>query len=369
MGYIVSAFIFFSCTAYISGQTFDDTQIMVFKIGIFLIWIMTLYLKPARSVRSLWLNSLLALVFLETLMLNGEPQKIAIEPLINSFLAVVLFYSLVNYLKDIKPIIRGICWAVGAQAVIILLQGTGLDPICLNDAGKHNTHFVGLFGYKFVFGAWMAIVTPILLFNKRYFFGALSFVMCILSMSVAPIGLMMSVLIAGSIMLDRKYAKFVIPAVIVAATLAWVFILNKPCNQSLYHKAWLRVTLESKFLPIVFQKPLFGWGLGSFKFIGPQVWNINTGTYGTMIDAWNDWLQQSVECGLVFFVMLAGLCWDIVKTFMKSSKKHVAEFCSLSIIPVGMLFHNYMGHSNLGVLMICIYAAFIIRSNDEAVSS
>lgn len=363
MNYLISAFIFLTSTAYISGKSFGDTQLNVLKIGIPIIWLVSLCMKPKRSVQNIWLNALVGLCFITTLFLKGQPKNIAIEPLICVFLVTILYYTLSNYLDDINPILNGLCWAIGAHAVIVFLQGVNLDPICIMENGKPSTHFVGLFGCKFVFGAWMAIVTPMLLFNKRYLWGGLSFIMCILSMSVAPIGLMLASLLTGVLIHSRKHALWAITGVIIVGVIAWVGVLNKPHNQSLYQKATLRLTLETKFLPIIFQKPLTGYGLGSFKYIGPQIWNPSTGPYGTMVDAWNDYLQQAVETGLGFIVLFLGMCLAVLKRFKRALKtpQLIGIFCSLMIIPFGILFHNYFGHASLGVLMISILSAFEIN--------
>jgi O-antigen ligase len=154
-----------------------------------------------------------------------------------------------------------------------------------------------------------------------------------------------------------KGKKWIIPACIALVAVIILIVVALPLlhQQSLYHKAWLRIHLESKFLPIIFQKPLTGWGLGSFKFIGPSIWNIHTGTYGTMVDGWNDYLERGVELGLPIVLVMIGMFVDTFKRFIKRNG-NIGLFCGLLVVPIGCLFHNYVNHASLSVLMICLYA-------------
>ena len=363
---LVSVFIFLTACAYIPGQGFGTTQLLVFKIGVPILWLTGLCLKPKRCVQNLWLNALVGYAFIQTLLLHGKPQAIALEPLVYVFLGLILYYTIANHLKDIKPLLNGLCWAVAFQAIIVILQCTGLDPICLNDGGEHNTHLVGLFGAKYVFGAWMALATPILLFNRRKFFGVLSAILCICSMSWASIGFMFgSLVIGGYFAHNRRTFLLSLLPITLSLILIYAFVLHRPDNYvlSFKYKAQTRIHLQSKFLPVLFAKPITGYGLGSFKYIGPQIVNPKTGRFGTMTDAWNDYLERSMEVGLPFIALFGFLCYDMIRRFKRFTvdKQMVGIMCSCLIIPFGMLFHDYMNHASINTLIICLLSAFAIK--------
>ena len=83
-----------------------------------------------------------------------------------------------------------------------------------------------------------------------------------------------------------------------------------------------------------------------------------------MKDAWNDYLEQGIQLGLPFIVIFLWLCWDTIKRFSKSVKAPatIGIFCSLLLIPTGMLFHDLLNHASMNVLMISVFSAFAIRS-------
>lgn len=359
LNWLTTAFIALSCLAYQSGESFGVAQLNVFKFGAPIIMMAGL-ISVKRQVSNKWLMALLGWCLLTFFLLKDQPQMIAIMPLIYVVMAVGLYFTLANSLETIKPVLDGICWAVGFQAVIVLLQLLHLDPICMNDNKTGmNTALVGLYGFKYVYAVWMALATPVLLFNKRWFFGILSFLMCISSMCLAPIGLMFASLVIGVAVYRRKLLVPCLLATLLIGIVAWIFVLGKPSNQALLWKFQLRWILETKFLPVIAQKPIAGWGLGSFKYIGSSIWNPNTGTYGTMVDGWS-WLEQIVELGITFVVLFAGLCWDTFKRFMGAvkTKELVGVGCALLIIPFEGLAHQLLIHPSLVVLMICLLASF-----------
>lgn len=391
MSILVSIFIFLSCTAYVSGQSFAITQGFIFKIGILTIWLTSLCIQPKRRVVNLWFNALVGLAFIQTLLLQGEPQTIAINSIVMVFLGAILYYTLSNYLLTIKPILDGICWAVGAQGIMVLLQILGLDPICLNDGGLHNTHMVGLFGFKYLLGSWMALACPVLLFNKRKTFGILAGILCLCSMSWASVGILILTLVASTWFINRRIFIALLSISILAFSIAYFFYFKKhemttsylkDANgnyisdengkyvdgppvyhpSSLPYKIKSRVELEAKLLPIMCKKPLTGFGLGCFKYIGPT---INTYPYGKMSDAWNDYIERSTEVGLGFIVIFLWLCWDVIKRFKRSIQDLplVGITCALLTIPAGMLFHDLLNHSSMNTLIICVFSAFTIRSD------
>ena len=378
--FLVSLFIFLSSSAYIMGKGFGDVQLGVFKIGTLILWLVGLSLPAYRRVKNVWFNVLVGYCLINTLLLQGQPQLIALEPLLCVFLALILYYTLSEHLETIKPILNGICATIGIQAIIILLQATGYDPICLNDGGFHNTHMVGLFGLKYVLGAWMAIATPILLFNKRWIFGILSALLAFCSFSFASVGILVIVLVWGIYKLKNNKLWLIIPAILCLLAISFLWFYKPYYTawierdgivtheqmlhpKSLQYKIKSRIHLQSKFLPILFQKPATGFGLGSFKYIGPQIVNPTTDRYGTMTDAWLDYLEQGIQLGLPFIALFVWLCIDTIKRlkYVGDTHKMLGIFCSLLVVPLSMLFHDCLNHASINVLIISIFAAFAIK--------
>ena len=181
--FILGLFLFLTAVAYVPGQNFEDTQGMMFMAGVSILYVISLFLKPIRFITNKWLNIILGVCLVETFLLMGDAQKIATSSFIHLFMGVMLFYIIANYVENMKPIVNALCCVVMVNTVMVILQLTGNDPICLNDGGLKNTHAVGIFSLRYSFGCYMGIVAPFLLFSKRKVFGVLAVILTLLSIS------------------------------------------------------------------------------------------------------------------------------------------------------------------------------------------
>jgi len=380
--FLLGLFIFLSSVAYFPGQGFDDGRKLIFRVGVTALLIFSMYLKPIRFVCSKWLNSCLALCFISYMLLgNGVPQANATDPLINILLSIILFYIIANYVENKNCIINALCFVILANASLVLLQVTGYDPICLNDLHQPNTitkHMTGFFDYKFYFGVYFGIITPFLLFSRRWFFGILSAILTICSLSWSAIGTMLMAVIAILYFKNKKACIASIVVVIGSVLIlyfgylqpreyfmgytkdssgtAWLmnddgsFKLTKQLSPlSLKYKIRSRLDTQMKvFIPVMAMKPYFGYGLGSFVHIGPA---LETKPYGTAKDCWSDYLERSIECGIGIVVLMGFLFWSVIKRF-----NNTPLFFSIAGIPIAIGFHSLLGSVTIGVLFITLYA-------------
>ena len=88
VNYLVSALIALTSCAYIAGKPFWLVQLYVFKIGVLVIWLISLSISPMRRVRNVWFNVLVGYTLLQVILLQGQPQNMALEPLVNVFLGI-----------------------------------------------------------------------------------------------------------------------------------------------------------------------------------------------------------------------------------------------------------------------------------------
>jgi hypothetical protein len=364
---LLGCLIFFSATAYQIGKSFAEVQGMVFLVGIPLLFIVSLYLKPKRWVVNPFVNLISAIGLIAMFFVPKDGQAIVYQPLINVFMGTGLFYLITNYLDDFNVILKAISWVVGFTAIIVFLQVTGNDPICINDSGLHNYSMVGLFGFKYVFGAYMAICTPILLLKKKLL-GLVALALTICSLSWACIGLAILATIFGAWFVSKSNKVFIaiIIFALILSVLVFRLVLYTPDNYKLQlkYKITARIETESKFLPVLMMKPYYGWGLGTFKIIGPQI--VNGGKYGDMVDAWNDYLERSVEMGIGAIILMIWLFVNAFKRFFRY-KIEPAVFASLAIVPFGIAFHNYFNHFSLVVLIISLFAWWEAKNIKEEI--
>lgn len=369
-------FIFLVSTAYTSGQKFDDTQGLVFRVSILILFIIAMNLKPIRFITNKWVNSLLGLCLLTTIILPENVQKVAILPMSNAFLGVVLFYLIANYMENKKVILNALCGVVGVMAVMAILQVTGNDPIVLNESGQKNTSMVGLFTHKYVLGAYMGIIAPFLLWNKRRTFAIIAIILTICSMSWIAIGTCLIVCSVPLWGIKKAWGIASIGVIIIVALIAYFGVLRVPTYyttngitsthpNSLFYKIKSRQDTQLKFLPVLASRPIQGFGLGMFQHIGPTIVNNKTDIYGTMKDAWCDFLEKSIELGVGFLILFFFLCRDI----WRRADKFSPIFVTIAGIPVLMMFHSLLNHYSLGVLFLSLLALWEVEYQTKSVPS
>lgn len=368
--FCLGIFLFLVATAYVGGNPFGIIQGHVFKIGIIALFILSLYMKPLRWITNVWVNAMIALAVITTLALNSQGKMMAIEGMVNVMLGVILLYTIIQHLDNKKVILNAICAVIAVNTFMVFCQVMHMDPICLNDSGLPNSHMVGLFGFKYVFGAYMALVAPLLLFSNRKVFGCLAVILTVCSLSWAAVACLFGSLICALWFINKK-AFVIFTTICISIAIATCIITTNKYKDSgnKYHpltfkgKALLRLKLESKFLPILMARPLQGNGLGSFKYIGPQ---IDTYPFGSMLDAWNDYLERGIECGVGMIALMLALFWGVWKRFLQSSKKRLMGImAALGTVPVGIMFHDYFNHFSLTATMITILALYEITIGED----
>ena len=134
-------------------------------------------------------------------------------------------------------------------------------------------------------------------------------------------------LLAGFLIARRKNAKAALMlgafAVIVLALLAWLGggeLVNRLASVHSATHAELsggtRLTIDRDALRILAQKPISGWGLGTFSEIYPQFSSLSTNLQVGF--AHNDYLQLLVEMGALGF---ATMLWFLLILFRSAFKK------------------------------------------------
>lgn len=390
--FTLAIFLVLTATAYTAGQQFSVVQGKVFQIGTAALFIMSLYLKPLRFVSNKWVNGCVGLALITSILQPPQALSVAIEGLVFCFMGIALFYVVINHVERMDFIFNAICAVVLLDAFIIALQIMKMDPVCLNDGGLKNTHMVGLFGFKYVLGSYMALVAPVLICSKRYIFGILAAILTVCSMSWAAVGALGVSLIVTSAFVNKKIFIASTSLIVIAGISLYFgyfksremveahkkgpdrqyvvdsngnYMLEKVLRpDSLPYKIKTRIHLEGKFLPVLFSKPVTGYGLGSFKYIGPR---IDTYPYGTMVDAWNDYLERGIECGIFMIALMIWTAYDVIRRFKRSRKSIalIGIFASLITIPFGMMFHDYLNHFSLTALSLVLFALYEIKIKES----
>lgn len=357
----ISIFIFLSSTFYMTGKEFGFAQGRVFEIGIPLLLLIALSVKPSRNCANLFINIIALFAYISVIFAQSTDSRlVGITPLVHVFEGLVLFYLVANYVSDVRYVI----YAIGASACLHFLfctmQMMKIDPLCLDDKRELNTHIVGLFGYKHALGIWASMATMVFLGFRKWAFSAVTTVLTFLSMSWAAIGALGLGVISAVVCSEKGFMKYAISFVIILSMLlAFYLFVNKRDNYilTLPYKLGTRIELEQKFLPYLFAGPHFGQGLDSFKYIGPSIVNNKNSNYGTMTDAWNDYLERGIEMGRYAFSYLALFVFYYARRFFIYCKRGARPFLVAGSIVCffNMLFHSCFNIFNLSVMIIVLF--------------
>ncbi len=373
---------------YIPGKTFSDAQDMVYMIGIFLLFIFSLYLVPLKRNINPWFNSILVLAVAVFVFGETQAKGIMIKPLVQLTLAILLFYMAANHCKNRNLIYNAISCVVIVSGIIALMQFLKVDPICLNDRRMQNEHITALFGYKHALGAYMALAAPLLIFSKRWIIGLVAVIVCVMANSWASIGIMVIGLLFGLFYYNRKFVLPIVAILLIACSAVGARFILKPqggldsryekvvnqmfkpglmksiAMQPYSYKVWVRFKFQSKLMKVAMSRPYIGTGIGTFIYLGDILIDDQ---FGALTEAWNDYLELFITMGAGILFLLFGLyhsAWIRFK-FGCMDKELIGLGGALITIPIGIALHTYMNYANLSFVCIVLLGLLYNKTGGE----
>jgi len=341
---------------------FEDIQLAFFKIGVIILFIVSLFLKPVRNIINPYVNSFLVLATVVFFFIPEEARLRMIVPYINLFLSVIFFYIIVNYLKDRKIIYKAFSVVIVVNMIFVILQLLGLDPLCITTQGFQNKEPMGLFGFKMNLGAYssfiMPITSPIIL--------VLCLVLAIISKGWAMwVALTISGLVASYFM-SKKVFKVLVYLLIPIALFTGFLFIKSPALQE---KVDLRVRVHTPFLKVVCARPWTGYGMGSTSYVAKELdKKINIiGNIGKLEEVWDDYLDMIIQLGFGALAIMILMIRNVWKEFLRHfDREFLSLTISLFIIAIGMCFHSFMYYVNIGLPSLAIYALWNIKNREMA---
>ena len=367
--YSIAVFVTGCSLFYLPGLPFADAQIDFFKVGVCALFVLSTFLAPRRHMVNPFLNLFLGLATVVLVALPENVKTVMIAPYVHLFLAVVLFYLVANYLVDRTLIYKGMAAVVAVNCVMVALQILGVDPICLNDRGLQNGHWVGLFGYKMNLGAYAALALPIFASLGLGILAVGSVFLCIASKSW---GAWVAMTAGILFYLQRAHARLFRKMLLGVVILGLVGAAAVAIHPNVLNKLIVRYELQKPMVGIAFRSPYVGYGMGSIHYIFEQErqerLKLTGKDYGSSYELWNDYLESAVMLGfgaLILWVLLIRRTWRIF-LLRKRSPELLGLTASLLTIAVGMLFHSYMNFPNVGVISLVLLACFEITQREVA---
>lgn len=364
--YIIAAFVFLSAMFYLSGKNFHMAQNDLFHLLGPAIIACMFCLNPVRHIKNYWLNAF-ALFALACVLFSKSPRELAIEPMVNIFIALGIFYAIANYLDERKYIYYAMFLVMVLNFIQVVFQYFGIDPLCITELATANrSHLVGFFGHPMNLGIYSALMLPIFAYRfKKWLWIPVICLLASKSFFAIPIGCV--ALLAYFIITKQKrwtavsIACGVIAAAILvtlsAGRLEWVWRAKFAMRFDLYMEM-LKAGLSSG-------SP-FGYGLGTFRQVANQLQVVGHGTIGAILEPWNEYLGWLLEMGPIAVGIVVGMFYGVLNALkhIRDDAESVALYCSLATIPIGICFHSYTYFVNTGIISLVIFAMFHITKEE-----
>ncbi len=227
-------------------------QLQFFQYGTVVLFLTALFDKPKRLFQDKYFGILFAICIWSVFL---HPKTI--QNFQNIFLGFLLYYLVVSYTKNVKSILKIVVIISVLNTIFAILQFFHINLIYYPKAD-----IIGLMSYKSQLGIYQVLALPICCVLNPY-------------LSIIPlIGLLLSKSVtaiipaaAGMAFLFRKKIyklqfSYIYFMVFIASV---VFLCIK-----FFHKFSLRFDVWGVTLQMIFKKWLYGYGIGTFKYVNSK---------------------------------------------------------------------------------------------------
>lgn len=276
------------------------------------------------------------------------------------FICACSFFLLISRIKDFSPVYKCISALVLLNGFLLIMQSIGHDPLTNFD----TKIYFGTIGQHMQAGSLTVILAAALMLFSNPFGLIVSFFASFVCHSIGAF-------ICSCIGLLFVIHDFVSRRMLIA--LAIIFILSSAAwlNSSGKFKENInkagRLGVWKNSISLAMQKPLFGWGIGTYKVMFPALGKIKTIPWKT---AHNCWIQIFFETGIIGLTY--SLLWTsamIRRLVFLTRRKCVRTQAFYTLGALTMIITNMLFHFPTRVLQIVTVLIFIIAYCDRFLQS
>ncbi len=310
--------------------------ILVIVMGISFIMVMKLNVMKLPIVSSF-------ILFLFIILLNLPISIVPINSLADllRLTSVLMFYVLMSVLIKGKDQIKQIIFIIVLSSLLPLSIGTYQFITNTGSLGAIGyNRLMGTFVHPNVFGMYLVFLTPITIFSAKYakrnvsrlLYIGLSLWMVFLLIQTYTRSPWIGLLIVGLVFGLKKDKRTLLLTTIIIGVILVLFpeIVTRftethPGRQS---SVVTRILTWKASFDFFKDRPLFGWGLGSFQFI----------SFLVKLQAHNDYIRILVEMGIVGFIFFINFYYKILKHLSLSFRKINDPYFSDFVLIVFSIF-------------------------------
>lgn len=284
-------------------------------------------------------------------------------------IAVAYIYACCLHMKSFEFVISGVQLVFLLTFMILMLQFLGYDKL-LNFARDEAT-FLGTIGNKMMTGSFLLSLSPFLIIANIWY---LIPVLC-LALFLKSYGTVLILGLTISIYIFIKFKKIRIMAV---ALVIAAFIICAPRVKA-HLTGGGRITCWKKTVELMLKRPLFGYGIGTYKVLFPVLGadyrygkTMEWEYYGTKgnLHCWrqahNAFLQIGFEAGLVVLsVIIMYLAFLLYHLFI-TKRIDLVTGIIVTILNMSIFFPTRMIQS---VLLIVLFLAICEKEVKNGVAS
>ena len=322
-------------------------QLQFFQFGIVLLFIIALIQKSIRNFKDKYIAWFLGLCVLSVLL---HPKTLS--TFLPIFLGVLLYYLVISYIKNIKPLLYVIVLVSILNTIFATLQFFKINIIYNLWSGC----VVGMMFSPSHLGTYQALAFPIC-YMINPFLAIIPLTGLLLSKSITPF----IALLVGMVYLwfPQKKKIFVNLAPMGWTALLGIFIVLIVRNyHNVIYKLTLRLELWAVTLREILHNPL-GFGLGTFSELSPKIYS----KMGHWEWVYNEYLGIAFCVGVLVWFVIGLFLIDKFQGMRVGLERTVATSCL--IIAVICLGQSPMHFSRLAGTIIPLFAFLEILKRKE----
>ena len=323
--FVLKIFLFLAPIVYWQNLPLAQIQIQFFQLGTIFLFLFALSQKKQRDLRDKSLFGLGFICFLNIFIAKTPFSNIALT---NILFALLLYYLIVCYTKNVRCIFRVLVALSIMNASLATFQRFGIDFVY--DTSSECCAFMGTSGFH---GDFQALVLP-LAFYLHPLLAIFPVTGLVLSKSATGLA---AVAVGLTFLLIRKKLGPIYFLALFSGLATFVIHFR----ELLLYKIIMRFAIWEKALKLIFDKPFRGWGFGSIKGLTEVLyWS----EYGNADRIYNDHLEFALCVGIVGFIFFALFVCNKIKRYRKAQKGFLLDtvFASCIIASVVCLFHSPM---------------------------